>query len=417
LRQPGGGHGLRALRRGRRRRRRRRRNHRGSAARGGRGTEPGADWPRYRSHSAGGADHQARAPAAHLRRGAGVYLLRFPQGSDRRTDTGRRRCRRQGAGNSQEHRSAHRRRLRHPRCRFSGRGGQGGRCGGGWQRAGASGRAASRRHVQATGSNGRPGRRLAAGDRYHRARRRIRGDKNMSWFKKLMPSRIRTEAGQRSRVRSNVPEGLWTKCTACNAVLYRPELERNLEVCPKCNHHLRISARRRLETFLDSSSRSEIGAEIKPVDILRFRDSKRYKDRLAQAQKETGEDDALVVMRGTLKGMPVVAAAFEFNFMGGSMGSVVGERFVRAANIALQERIPLICFSASGGARMQEALFSLMQMAKTSAILARLREAGVPYISVLTDPTMGGVSASLAMLGDVNVAEPGALIGFAGPRV
>ncbi|NLO81238.1 MAG: acetyl-CoA carboxylase carboxyltransferase subunit beta [Xanthomonadaceae bacterium] len=239
----------------------------------------------------------------------------------------------------------------------------------------------------------------------------------MSWFKKLMPSRIRTEAGQRSRVRSNVPEGLWTKCTACNAVLYRPELERNLEVCPKCNHHLRISARRRLETFLDSSSRSEIGAEIKPVDILRFRDSKRYKDRLAQAQKETGEDDALVVMRGTLKGMPVVAAAFEFNFMGGSMGSVVGERFVRAANIALQERIPLICFSASGGARMQEALFSLMQMAKTSAILARLREAGVPYISVLTDPTMGGVSASLAMLGDVNVAEPGALIGFAGPRV
>lgn len=238
----------------------------------------------------------------------------------------------------------------------------------------------------------------------------------MSWFKKLMPSRIRTEVEQRSRER-NVPEGLWTKCEACSAVLYRPEVERNLEVCPKCSHHLRIGARRRLEVFLDEGSQSEIGTEITPVDVLRFRDSKRYKDRLSQAQKQTGEDDALVVMRGTLKGAPVVAAAFEFNFMGGSMGSVVGERFVRAADIALEERMPLICFSASGGARMQEALFSLMQMAKTSAALARLREAGVPFISVLTDPTMGGVSASLAMLGDVNVAEPGALIGFAGPRV
>lgn len=238
----------------------------------------------------------------------------------------------------------------------------------------------------------------------------------MSWFKKLMPSRIRTEVGLKGRAR-NVPEGLWTKCDACNAVLYRPEVERNLEVCPKCNHHLRISARRRLEVFLDSGTQSEIGGDITPVDVLRFRDSKRYRDRLSQAQKQTGEDDALVVLRGTLKGMPVVAAAFEFNFMGGSMGSVVGERFVRAANIALEERQPLICFSASGGARMQEALFSLMQMAKTSAALARLREAGVPFISVLTDPTMGGVSASLAMLGDVNVAEPGALIGFAGPRV
>lgn len=231
-----------------------------------------------------------------------------------------------------------------------------------------------------------------------------------------MPSRIRTDAATRERAR-NVPEGLWTKCDACNAVLYRPEVERNLEVCPKCEHHLRINARRRLEVFLDSGSQTEIGAEIAPVDTLRFRDSKRYKDRLQQAQKQTGEQDALIAMRGSVKGIPVVAAAFEFDFMGGSMGSVVGERFVRAAQVALQERIPLICFSASGGARMQEALFSLMQMAKTSAALAQLREVGVPFISVLTDPTMGGVSASLAMLGDVNVAEPGALIGFAGPRV
>ncbi|HEX5513449.1 MAG TPA: acetyl-CoA carboxylase, carboxyltransferase subunit beta [Gammaproteobacteria bacterium] len=238
----------------------------------------------------------------------------------------------------------------------------------------------------------------------------------MSWFQKLMPSRIRTEAGQKERAR-NVPEGLWTKCESCNAVLYRPEVERNLEVCPKCNFHLRIRARRRLEVFLDPGTQSEIGAGISPVDALRFRDSKKYKDRLVQAQKQTGEEDALIVLRGTLKGQPVVAAAFEFEFMGGSMGSVVGERFVRAAKLALEERMPLICFSASGGARMQEALFSLMQMAKTSAALAQLREAGVPFISVLTDPTMGGVSASLAMLGDVNVAEPGALIGFAGPRV
>lgn len=231
-----------------------------------------------------------------------------------------------------------------------------------------------------------------------------------------MPSRIRTDAASRSRAR-NVPEGLWTKCDACNAVLYRPEVERNLEVCPKCEHHLRISARRRLKVFLDGGSQTEIAAEIAPVDTLRFRDSKRYRDRLQQAQKQTGEQDALIAMRGSVKGIPVVAAAFEFDFMGGSMGSVVGERFVRAAQAALQERIPLICFSASGGARMQEALFSLMQMAKTSAALAQLREVGVPFISVLTDPTMGGVSASLAMLGDVNVAEPGALIGFAGPRV
>ncbi|WP_290653698.1 acetyl-CoA carboxylase, carboxyltransferase subunit beta [Aquisalimonas sp.] len=238
----------------------------------------------------------------------------------------------------------------------------------------------------------------------------------MSWFQKLMPSRIRTDATEKARNRS-VPEGLWTKCPACNAVLYRPEVERNGEVCPKCAHHMRIGARTRLQAFLDRNGGTEIGADVKPVDVLRFKDGKKYKDRLLQAQKATGEGDALVAYQGELKGHPVVACAFEFEFMGGSMGSVVGERFVRAANIALEERIPLVCFSASGGARMQEALFSLMQMAKTSAALGRLREEGVPYISVLTDPTMGGVSASLAMLGDINIAEPGALIGFAGPRV
>jgi acetyl-CoA carboxylase carboxyl transferase subunit beta len=200
-------------------------------------------------------------------------------------------------------------------------------------------------------------------------------------------------------------------------VLYRAELERNLEVCPKCSHHMRIGARRRLDVFLDETPREEIGGEIEPVDILKFRDSKRYKDRLVAAQKATGEKDALIVMRGAVKGLPLVAAAFEFRFMGGSMGSVVGERFVRAVNASLEAEIPLICFSASGGARMQEALFSLMQMSKTSAALTRLSRRGVPFISVLTDPTMGGVSASFAMLGDVHIAEPNALIGFAGPRV
>ncbi|MDN5848647.1 MAG: acetyl-CoA carboxylase, carboxyltransferase subunit beta [Nitrococcus sp.] len=237
----------------------------------------------------------------------------------------------------------------------------------------------------------------------------------MTWFQKLMPSRIRTEANnRRSR---NVPEGLWTKCDACNSALYRPELERSLEVCPKCAHHMRIGARQRLEVFLDEGARDELAENVQPVDALRFRDSRKYKERLTQAQKGTGEKDALVVMQGGLCGIPVVAAAFEFRFMGGSMGSVVGEKFVRAVNTSLEERLPLICFSASGGARMQEALFSLMQMAKTGAALGRLSNAGIPFISVLTDPTMGGVSASLAMLGDVNVAEPGALIGFAGPRV
>lgn len=235
----------------------------------------------------------------------------------------------------------------------------------------------------------------------------------MSWLKKLIPSRIRTEGAQKT----SVPEGIWAKCTACNAVLYRAELERNLDVCPKCDHHMRIGARRRLDIFLDDEPRVEIGDNLEPVDVLKFKDLKKYKDRLAQAQKATGEKDALVVMMGQVKGVPLVAAAFEFKFMGGSMGSVVGERFVRAVNTAMEHDIPLVCFAASGGARMQEALFSLMQMAKTSAALARLSKRGIPFISVLTDPTMGGVSASFAMLGDVHVAEPKALIGFAGPRV
>ncbi|EIJ42722.1 acetyl-CoA carboxylase, carboxyl transferase, beta subunit [Beggiatoa alba B18LD] len=236
----------------------------------------------------------------------------------------------------------------------------------------------------------------------------------MSWFEKLLPSRIRTD-GKKST--HTVPEGLWNKCPICQAVLYKSELERNFHVCPKCSHHIRINARQRLDSFLDPSPREEIGASLSPTDKLKFRDSKKYKDRIVQAQKATGEKDALIVMKGAVHSLPVVACAFEFNFMGGSMGSVVGERFVRGAQVALEQKIPFICFSASGGARMQEALFSLMQMAKTSAILNRLGKNGVPFISVLTDPTTGGVSASFAMLGDINIAEPNALIGFAGPRV
>lgn len=236
----------------------------------------------------------------------------------------------------------------------------------------------------------------------------------MSWFKKLMPSRIQTEG---SATKRTVPEGLWTKCDACNAILYRAELERNLDVCPKCDHHLRIGARRRLDVFLDPEPRQEIGDTLEPIDVLKFRDSKKYKDRLTQAQKKTGEKDALIVIKGALKGSPIVACAFEFGFMGGSMGSVVGERFVRAAEACMHENIPLVCFSASGGARMQEALISLMQMSKTSAALARMSKRSIPFISVMTDPTMGGVSASFATLGDINAAEPNALIGFAGPRV
>ena len=234
----------------------------------------------------------------------------------------------------------------------------------------------------------------------------------MSWFEKLMPSRISTE----NRTKS-VPEGVWIKCTRCDAQLYRNELERNLQVCPKCDHHMRIGARKRLEYFLDRDSQMELAAGLEPEDPLKFKDSKRYRDRIVAAQKSTGERDALISVTGTLLGRPVVVCAFEFSFMGGSMGSVVGERFARAAKHAAENKMPMISFSASGGARMQEALFSLLQMAKTAAALAALGRKKVPYISVLTDPTTGGVSASLAMLGDVNIAEPNALIGFAGPRV
>ena len=234
----------------------------------------------------------------------------------------------------------------------------------------------------------------------------------MSWFEKLMPSRISTEKRTRS-----VPQGVWMKCAECDEQLYRKEVERNLNVCPKCSHHMRIGARTRLDYFLDPESIEEIAANLEPLDPLKFRDSKRYRDRVVQAQKKTGEKDALVAARGTLKGRSIVACAFEFGFMGGSMGSVVGERFCRAAKVSAETRAPLIAFSASGGARMQEALFSLLQMSKTSAALAVLADLRVPFISVLTDPTTGGVSASLAMLGDVNIAEPKALIGFAGPRV
>ncbi|GMG87467.1 acetyl-CoA carboxylase, carboxyltransferase subunit beta [Biformimicrobium ophioploci] len=236
----------------------------------------------------------------------------------------------------------------------------------------------------------------------------------MSWLEKIVPSVIRTE---RRKGESKVPEGVWKQCVKCNSSLYRPELERNLDVCPKCDHHMRIGARRRLDIFLDEEGREELATDVTPVDRLKFKDVKKYKDRLTQAQKATGEDDALVAMRGTLKGQSVVAVAFEFAFHGGSMGYVVGERFTRAAQVALENGIPLVCFSATGGARMQEALISLMQMAKTSAVLERMKQAGVPFISVMTDPVYGGVSASLALLGDINAAEPGARAGFAGPNI
>lgn len=235
----------------------------------------------------------------------------------------------------------------------------------------------------------------------------------MSWFRKLLPSRIRTDATNKK----GVPEGLWSKCDQCAAVLYRLELERNDEVCPKCQHHMRLSARRRLACFLDENSWIDIANDVQPVDRLKFRDLKKYRDRLHAAQKDTNEDEALIVQRGQLHGQPLVVAVFEFGFMAGSMGAAVGERFVRGVNAAIEARIPFVCFTASGGARMQEALISLMQMAKVSAALARLAAQGLPYISILTDPTMGGVSASLAMLGDIIIAEPRALIGFAGPRV
>ena len=236
----------------------------------------------------------------------------------------------------------------------------------------------------------------------------------MNWLQKLVGPRSRSSNGT---AKGKVPEGLWEKCDGCGAVLYKPELEAALMVCPKCGHHMRIGARERLNRFLDADQRVELGAEFEPQDILKFKDSKRYKDRLTAAQKETNEKDALIAIKGLVKGVPVVACAFEFSFMGGSMASVVGARFVAAVDTCIKERRGLVCFSTSGGARMQEALFSLMQMAKTSAALERLSAEGLPYISVLTDPTMGGVSASLAMLGDINVGEPKALIGFAGPRV
>ncbi len=235
----------------------------------------------------------------------------------------------------------------------------------------------------------------------------------MNWLQKLVSPRARTSAAGRGKV----PEGLWEKCEGCSAVLYRPELEASLMVCPKCGHHHAIRARARLTAFFDKGSATELFAGLEPTDPLKFRDSKKYKDRIVAAQKSTGEKDALIAMRGTLNGNPLAAVAFEFRYMGGSMGSVVGEKFTRAAELALVERMPLVCFAATGGARMQEGLFSLMQMAKTSAALARMREVGVPYISVLTHPTTGGVSASLGMLGDINIGEPKALIGFAGPRV
>ena len=235
----------------------------------------------------------------------------------------------------------------------------------------------------------------------------------MSWLKKLLPSKIRTETSQRK----GVPEGLWVKCQGCGEVLYRSELEKYLSVCPKCSHHHRVTARDRLAQFLDDIEQEEIAADLEPIDRLKFRDSKKYKDRIIQAQKSTGEKEALIVMKGLLKQQPVVVSAFEFGFMGGSMGATVGEKFVRAVNIAMAEKRAYICFTASGGARMQEGLFSLMQMAKTSAVLAKYAETGLPFIVVLTDPTRGGVSASFASLGDVIIAEPNALIGFAGPRV
>ncbi|ASY77892.1 acetyl-CoA carboxylase, carboxyltransferase subunit beta [Pectobacterium brasiliense] len=234
----------------------------------------------------------------------------------------------------------------------------------------------------------------------------------MSWIERILNKSNITPTRK-----ANIPEGVWTKCDSCGQVLYRAELERNLGVCPKCDHHMRLSARARLQAFLDKENTVELGSELEPKDVLKFRDSKKYKDRLVSAQKQSDEKDALVVMKGTLYGMPIVVASFEFSFMGGSMASVVGARFVRAVEQSLEDGCPLVCFSASGGARMQEALMSLMQMAKTSAALAKMRDRGLPYISVLTDPTMGGVSASLAMLGDLNIAEPKALIGFAGPRV
>ncbi len=237
----------------------------------------------------------------------------------------------------------------------------------------------------------------------------------MSWLNKVLPKIKRSATGAERK--TNLPEGLWSKCPSCEAVLYATDLQKNDQVCPKCGHHNRLGARARIDLLLDAGDRFEIGAEVLPVDALHFKDSKPYSERLVDAVKNSGESDALVVMQGALKSLPVVVAAFEFDFMGGSMGAVLGERFVRGVQAAVEQKIPFICVSASGGARMQEGLFSLMQMAKTTAALTRLSEAGLPFISILTDPTMGGVSASFAFIGDIVIAEPAALIGFAGPRV
>jgi acetyl-CoA carboxylase carboxyl transferase subunit beta len=236
----------------------------------------------------------------------------------------------------------------------------------------------------------------------------------MSWYRKLLPPKIKRESAGAKKA---VPEGLWSKCPSCQSTLYFTDLENNQHVCPKCNYHNRISARQRLDLFFDPDNRAEIGSEVLPVDSLKFKDSKKYVDRLNDAEKTTGETDALVVIQGKVREVPLIAAAFEFGFLGGSMGSVVGERFARAVEACSDEKLPFVCFTATGGARMQEGLLSLMQMAKTTAALHQLSRARLPFISVLTDPTMGGVSASFAMLGDVVIAEPGALIGFAGPRV
>jgi acetyl-CoA carboxylase carboxyl transferase subunit beta len=239
----------------------------------------------------------------------------------------------------------------------------------------------------------------------------------MSWIDKLLPSISNVSGHSKRKAKANVPEGIWKQCPRCDAVLYKKSLDENYDVCPKCDHHLRISARRRIQLFMDADGQEELCADLEPVDLLKFKDLKKYKDRIVAAQKRTGEKDALVVVRGRVKATPVIVAAFEFGFIGGSMGAVVGEKFNQAVNTCIAEKLPLVCFATSGGARMQEALISLMQMPKTSAALERLKQHSLPYISVLIDPVYGGVSASLAMLGDINIAEPNALVGFTGPDV
>src|SRR6185436_5649794 len=344
---------------------------------------------------------------AHRRGGAErqrLSLLRLAPRRDRRSQHRLYRCRQSYSADSQGNQAADRRGLRHSRCGIR-----------------APCRADRRR-----GGHRQP---YHSGDREWTARRRggeseelpeadPRGARRlicqMSWLQKLLPPKIQRSAGG---ARKTVPEGLWTKCAACDAVLYSTDLEKNLNVCPKCGHHERLAARPRIDALLDPDGRFEIGAEVLPIDTLKFKDSRKYPERLAEAQEQTAEGDALVVMQGSIKALGLVCAAFEFDFMGGSMGSVVGERFVRGVRVAIEQKLPFICVCASGGARMQEGALSLAQMAKTTAALTDLSERGLPFITVLTDPTMGGVSASFAMIGDVVIAEPKALIGFAGPRV